>query len=159
MDEAPGFACWYAPEYQAQQQEKQQWPLHLLSSQPRTRLHSQYDHGRVSRATKIAGREPLWMHPEDAAARGIEENSIVKVFNGRGALLAGVHLTQDILPGVVQMSTGAWYDPLDQQEGQPLDKHGNPNVLTQDSGSFTTRPGVQCADLFCRDCALSTAFA
>ncbi|RAH31443.1 molybdopterin-dependent oxidoreductase [Pantoea agglomerans] len=146
-DEAPGFACWYAPEYQAQQQEKQQWPLHLLSSQPRTRLHSQYDHGRVSRATKIAGREPLWMHPEDAAARGIEENSIVKVFNGRGALLAGVHLTQDILPGVVQMSTGAWYDPLDQQEGQPLDKHGNPNVLTQDSGS--SRLGQGCSAQTC----------
>lgn len=82
------------------------------------------------------------MHPEDAAARGIEENSIVKVFNGRGALLAGVHLTQDILPGVVQMSTGAWYDPLDQQEGQPLDKHGNPNVLTQDSGSSRLGQGA-----------------
>jgi biotin/methionine sulfoxide reductase len=87
------------------------------------------------------------MHPEDAAARGIEENSIVKVFNGRGALLAGVHLTQDILPGVVQMSTGAWYDPLDQQEGQPLDKHGNPNVLTQDSGS--SRLGQGCSAQTC----------
>lgn len=146
-EEAPGFAFWYPPEYQAQQQEKQQWPLHLLSSQPRTRLHSQYDHGRVSRATKIAGREPLWMHPEDAAARGIEENSIVKVFNGRGALLAGVHLTQDILPGVVQMSTGAWYDPLEQQEGKPLDKHGNPNVLTQDRGS--SRLGQGCSAQTC----------
>jgi biotin/methionine sulfoxide reductase len=83
----------------------------LLSSQPRTRLHSQYDHGSVSRETKIAGREPLWMHPHDAAARDIHDGEVVKVFNTRGALLAGVKLSEAIRPGVVQMSTGAWYDP------------------------------------------------
>jgi biotin/methionine sulfoxide reductase len=64
----------------------------LLSSQPRTRLHSQYDHGSVSRETKIAGREPLWIHPHDAAERDIHDGDVVKVFNTRGALLAGVKL-------------------------------------------------------------------
>ncbi len=39
-----------------------------FSSQMRARLHSQYDHGSVSRATS-SGREPLWMHPSDAQAR------------------------------------------------------------------------------------------
>ena len=39
-----------------------------------------------------------------------------KVYNDRGAILAGVHLSEQILPGVVQMSTGAWYDPLDPNE-------------------------------------------
>ncbi|WP_312056421.1 molybdopterin-dependent oxidoreductase [Pantoea brenneri] len=145
--EAPGFAWWDPAEYQAQQQEKQQWPLHLLSSQPRTRLHSQYDHGRISQQTKIAGREPLWMHPDDASPRGIGENSIVKVFNARGAVLAGVHLTRDIRPGVVQMSTGAWYDPLEQEGELPLDKHGNPNVLTRDCGS--SRLGQGCSAQTC----------
>lgn len=146
-EEAPGYAHWHQPEYAAQQAVKQQWPLHLLSSQPRTRLHSQYDHGRVSQQTKIAGREPVWMHPEDAEPRGIRENSIVKVFNQRGALLAGVHLTRDILPGVVQMSTGAWYDPLHSDEAAPLDKHGNPNVLTEDRGS--SRLGQGCSAQTC----------
>lgn len=145
-EEAPGFAYWHSAEYMAQQREKQRWPLHLLSSQPRTRLHSQYDHGKISQQTKIKGREPLWMHPDDAHKRGIEENSIVKVFNDRGSMLAGVHLTRDILPGVVQIATGAWYDPMG--DGTlPLDKHGNPNVLTDDRGS--SRLGQGCSAQTC----------
>lgn len=50
------------------------------------------------------------------AGAGISEGSVVKVYNARGAILAGVHLSEQILPGVVQMSTGAWYDPLDPNE-------------------------------------------
>ncbi len=130
-----------------QRQEAARWPLHLLSSQPRARLHSQYDHGSVSRATKIQGREPLWMHPSDAQARDIREGSVVKVYNDRGAILAGVHLSEQILPGVVQMSTGAWYDPLDPNEKGTLDKHGNPNVLTEDRGS--SRLGQGCSAQSC----------
>lgn len=38
-------------------------PLHLLSNQPKTRLHSQYDHGSYSRASKIRQREPLTLNP------------------------------------------------------------------------------------------------
>jgi biotin/methionine sulfoxide reductase len=114
--ECPGHPWWDEQEAAWQRQEAARWPLHLLSSQPRTRLHSQYDHGSVSRATKIQGREPLWMHPQDAQARDISEGSVVKVYNARGAILAGVHLSEQILPGVVQMSTGAWYDPLDPNE-------------------------------------------
>jgi len=146
--EAPGYAYWYTDEQNAQQALRQRWPLHLLSSQPRTRLHSQYDHGSVSQQTKINGREPLWMHPEDAAARGIGERDIVKVFNDRGALLAGVHLTEDIRPGVVQISTGAWYDPLNAQENRSLDKHGNPNVLTTDIGSSRLGQGSTAQTCF-----------
>ncbi|WP_339356232.1 molybdopterin dinucleotide binding domain-containing protein, partial [Klebsiella pneumoniae] len=130
-----------------QRQEAARWPLHLLSSQPRARLHSQYDHGSVSLATKIQGREPLWMHPSDAQARDIREGSVVKVYNDRGAILAGVHLSEQILPGVVQMSTGAWYDPLDPKEERSLDKHGNPNVLTEDRGS--SRLGQGCSAQSC----------
>lgn len=141
--ECPGHPFWLPPE-----PADPRWPLHLLSSQPRTRLHSQYDHGSVSRETKIAGREPLWMHPQDAEKRGIGEGDIVRVFNARGALLAGVHLSDAIRPGVVQMSTGAWYDPISTDDEQPLDKHGNPNVLTEDLGS--SRLGQGCTAQSCR---------
>ncbi|MDU3717101.1 MAG: molybdopterin-dependent oxidoreductase [Klebsiella michiganensis] len=145
--ECPGHPWWDEQEAAWQRQEAARWPLHLLSSQPRTRLHSQYDHGSVSRATKIQGREPLWMHPQDAQARDISEGSVVKVYNARGAILAGVHLSEQILPGVVQMSTGAWYDPLDPAEKGSLDKHGNPNVLTEDRGS--SRLGQGCSAQSC----------
>ncbi len=146
-EECPGHPFWYEPEAESQRDIASQWPLHLLSSQPRTRLHSQYDHGSVSRKTKIQGREPLWMHPLDAATRSISEGSVVKVFNQRGAILAGVHLSEDIRPGVVQMSTGAWYDPQDPSLADSLDKHGNPNVLTEDRGS--SRLGQGCSAQSC----------
>ena len=63
-------------------------PLHLISNQPVTRLHSQLDNGRHSRAGKIDGREPVAMHPADAAARGIAAGDAVRVFNDRGACLS-----------------------------------------------------------------------
>ncbi|CAK9883843.1 MAG: Dimethyl sulfoxide/trimethylamine N-oxide reductase [Candidatus Erwinia impunctatus] len=146
--ECPGYPYWDDEEAGFQQPQAQQWPLHLLSSQPRTRLHSQYDHGCVSQATKIQGREPLWMHPADAQPRNIQQGDIVKVFNGRGAILAGVNLSEAILPGVVQIATGAWYDPLDPTIPGSLDKHGNPNVLTEDRGS--SRLGQGCSAQSCR---------
>ena len=37
------------------------------------------------------------------------------------------------MPGVVRLSTGAWFDPA--QDGSGLERHGNPNVLTLDIGA------------------------
>ena len=44
-------------------------------------------------------------------------------------------VTPEVRPGVVQLSTGAWYDPVDASTVNSLDKHGNPNVLTLDKGT------------------------
>ncbi len=107
-------------------------PLHLIANQPSTRLHSQLDGGAVSQAAKIAGREAVRIHPTDAAARGIAGGDVVRVFNERGGCLAGAVLTDDLRPGVVQLPTGAWFDPLDDHPSGPLCVHGNPNVLTAD---------------------------
>jgi biotin/methionine sulfoxide reductase len=35
----------------------------------------------------------------------------------------------------VQLSTGAWYDPLDPADPGSMCVHGNPNVLTLDKGT------------------------
>ncbi|MEE4959048.1 molybdopterin guanine dinucleotide-containing S/N-oxide reductase [Pseudomonas alliivorans] len=115
--------------------------LHLLSNQPRTRLHSQYDHGSYSRSSKIREREPLTMNPKDAQARGIVDGDVIKVFNERGAFLAGVIVSEAIRPGVVQIATGAWFDPLVRGERGSLEKHGNPNVITRDVGASSLSQG------------------
>lgn len=109
--------------------------LHLISNQPKTRLHSQFDHGRTSADNKIAGREPLRMHPDDAAARGIADGDVVKVWNDRGATLAGVRVDDGVMRGVVELATGAWFDPIDPSDPFSLDVAGNPNVLTYDRGT------------------------
>lgn len=117
------------------------FPLHLLSNQPKTRLHSQYDHGAYSQSSKVQGREPLTLNPQDAQVRGIAEGDVVKVFNERGAFLAGVRVSDDIRPGVVQIATGAWFDPLNKGAPGSLEKHGNPNVVTEDVGSSSLSQG------------------
>jgi biotin/methionine sulfoxide reductase len=132
LPDCPGHARWIEPAEWLGGAGAARFPLHLISNQPRMRLHSQYDQGRASRAAKVAGREAIWMHPRDAAARGIAAGAVVRVFNDRGACLAGAVITDSIAPGCVQLPTGAWYDPA---EPGGLDRHGNPNVLTLDKGT------------------------
>jgi biotin/methionine sulfoxide reductase len=119
----------------------QRFPLVLVANQPATRLHSQLDFGATSQAAKVAGREPLRIHPRDAAARGIRGGDVVRVYNDRGACLAGAVLSRALRPGVVQLATGAWYDPDDPAAEAPLCVHGNPNVLTQDIGTSSLAQG------------------
>lgn len=114
----------------------------MISSQPFAKLHSKYDHGEVSRKNKIHGREPIVMHPEDATARGVKAGDIVRVFNDRGQCLAGARIDDGLKRGVVQLSTGAWYDPLVPGEIGTLDRHGNPNVLTRDVGTSRLTQGT-----------------
>jgi biotin/methionine sulfoxide reductase len=99
------------------------------------RLHSQLDHSPVSRAAKIKEREPLHISPSDARARGIEDGDLVRVFNDRGAFLASAVLDLGLRAGVIQVATGAWYDPMVPGDGASLDKHGNPNTVTRDKGT------------------------
>ncbi|MDX5402505.1 MAG: molybdopterin-dependent oxidoreductase, partial [Rhodobacterales bacterium] len=134
-DDCPGHPVWLEPlEWLGKADAPA--PLHLISTQPRTKLHSQMDHGPVSRAARINGREPLTMHPEDARARGLREGQTVRIFNARGACYAGLSISDTVRPGVVQIATGAWYDP----DGDTC-LHGNPNTLTPDKGTSKLAQG------------------
>ena len=116
-------------------------PYFLVANQPATRLHSQFDFGGHSEDAKRRGREVASMHPDDAARHGISDGDIIRLFNQRGACLAAVKVTTDIVPGVIQLPTGAWYDPVDPNEDNPLCVHGNPNVLTRDVGTSSFAQG------------------
>jgi biotin/methionine sulfoxide reductase len=140
-DDCRGHPAWFEPAEWLGSELAKRYPLHLISHQPATRLHSQYDHGRVSVASKIQGREAATMHPADAAARGIAAGEVVRVYNDRGACLAGVIVDDAVRPGVIVLPTGAWYDPLVPGEIGTLEKHGNPNVLTLDKGTSKLTQG------------------
>ena len=140
-DDAPGHAAWLQPVEWLGGPRAAEFPLHLIANNPARRLHSQLDHGDHSRAGKVAGREPIRLHPEDAAARGITAGDVVRVFNDRGACLAGAVLDAALAPGVAQLSTGAWYDPLDPEDERSLCVHGNVNVLTADRGTSRLAQG------------------
>ena len=133
-DDCPGHPVWIEPcEWLGKKNKK--FPLHLISNQPKNKLHSQMDHGNYSKSFKIKDREPVEINPIDAKSRNLKNGDIVKLFNDRGACLAGVIIDEKVMPGVVQISTGAWYDPENPEKNNSICKHGNPNVLTRDKGT------------------------
>jgi biotin/methionine sulfoxide reductase len=137
--DCPGHPVWLDKQEWLGAEQSQRFPLHLLSPQPRNKLHSQLDFGRNSKADKIDGREVTRLNPEDAAARGITDGALVRLHNDRGACLAIAKLSPDLMPGVVTLATGAWFDPDDTHD---LERHGNPNALTQDVGTSSLAQGT-----------------
>jgi anaerobic selenocysteine-containing dehydrogenase len=111
------------------------YPLLVMSNHGRWRVHAQCDDiswTREAPTCKVTGPdgynyEPLWMNPADAAARGIENGDIVKVYNERGAVLGGAYVTERLMPGVVYIDHGARYDPIVPGE---LDRGGAINTIT-----------------------------
>jgi biotin/methionine sulfoxide reductase len=140
-DDCPGHAVWPEPAEWLGAKAADRHPLHMLSDQPADKLHSQLDHSPHARAIKVKGRQPITMHPDDAAARGIADGDLVRVFNDRGACLAAARLSDRIRRSVVRLSTGAWFDPADAGSNLPLEKHGNPNALTLDVGASRLSQG------------------
>jgi biotin/methionine sulfoxide reductase len=140
-EDCPGHPAWLEPTEWLGAPLATRYPLHLIANNPTTRLHSQLDVGAFSQAAKVQGREPLRIHPADAAARGIRSGDVVRVFNDRGSCLAGAVVSDAVRPGVVQLATGAWYDPLDPADPDAMCVHGNPNVLTFDRGTSKLAQG------------------
>ena len=111
------------------------YPLLIMSNHGRWRVHAQCDDitwTREAPTCKVVGPdgykyEPLWMNPVDAAARGINNGDIIKVFNERGIVLGGAYVTERIMPGVVYMDHGARYDPIIPGE---IDRGGAINTIT-----------------------------
>jgi biotin/methionine sulfoxide reductase len=133
-DDCPGHAVWLEPfEWLGRAKPDQ---LHMISNQPHNKLHSQLDHGSVSEGDRPHGVEPVTMHPADANARNLSAGQIVCIHNMRGACFAELNISADIRPGVIQIATGAWYDP----DGNTCRK-GNPNTLTPDKGTSALAQG------------------
>ena len=134
-EDCPGHPVWMEPAEWLGSETAERFPLHLISNQPTTKLHSQLDFAGISRESKVDGREVVTLAPADAAARGIADGDIVRLFNDRGETLASARISDDVRPGVILLPTGAWFDPLDTKAKKPQEKHGNPNVLTLDKGT------------------------
>ncbi|MET8009037.1 molybdopterin-dependent oxidoreductase [Streptomyces sp. NPDC005271] len=134
-DDCPGHPAWLPPE----DDQDGAYPLHLIANNPATRLHSQLDHGELSAASKVADREPVRVHPTDAAAHGLRDGDVVRIRSSVGSCLAGVVISDALRPGVVQLSTGAWYDPSASDIATCV--HGNPNALTPDTGTSRLAQG------------------
>src|SRR5204862_2661565 len=100
-------------------------PLRLLTPKSRARTHSIHDNQPV---LARADHDDVWIHPDDAAVRGIVHGERVRVFNDRGATVLPARVTDRIAPGVVSIKEGAWFTA----DADGVDTHGCCNVLTAD---------------------------
>ena len=140
--DCPGHPTWLQPKECLGGEKSTQYQFHLISGQPKTRLHSQLDPGEYSRSKKIQGREPALINPIDAEKLGIKDGDIIKLHNQRGACLAGAVVTDDVREQVIFLWTGAWYDPEQPGKVGSLEKHGNPNILTHDGRTSRLSQGT-----------------
>ncbi len=140
-DDCPAHPTWLEPVEWLGSDKAGKHPLHIVSPHPKYRLHSQMDNTWLRETYEVAGREPLWINPADAEARRIADGQVVKVFNDRGATLAGAIVTDRIRKGVVMLQEGAWYDPDKPGEAGAMCKHGNINLVTIDKGTSKLAQG------------------
>ncbi|MGE0804435.1 MAG: molybdopterin-dependent oxidoreductase [Burkholderiaceae bacterium] len=135
--DCPGHPAWLEPSFAPDPD----CPLHLVANQPAGKLHSQLDFGDHSAQTKVNGREVCTLHPRTAMKYGIAQADVVRISTDRGACLASAHLSEGIRENVLQLSTGAWFDPVQEPSGLTLCVHGNPNAVTLDRGTSRLAQG------------------
>ncbi len=104
------------------------YPLQLITTHFRRRAHSQFDNIPWLRELEP---QALWISSKDAKARGIKDGSLVRAFNDRGEVVVPARVTERMMPGIVDLPQGAWYNP--DQNG--ADRGGCANVLTKDEYS------------------------
>jgi len=119
----PAIPRYMEPPEGVRDPKREEYPLQLIGWHTRARTHSV--HHNNARLQKLEPQR-LWMHPADAAERGIAEGDEVLVYNDRGRIRIPVRLTERIMPGVTALSQGAWYDP----DETGTDRGGSINVLT-----------------------------
>ena len=85
------------------------YPLAMISPPARNFLNSTFVN--VQSLRDIEAEPVLEMHPQDAAARGIADGAVVRVFNDRGTYHCKARLNQRARPGVVN-GLGIWWRKL-----------------------------------------------
>jgi len=83
------------------------YSLVLAQGRTMTHFHSFYNNGReLPTLARREAQPTLWISPEDAAARELEDGAAIRIFNDRGDLLARAHVTGKVPAGTVWMRDG-----------------------------------------------------
>ncbi len=106
----------------------EKYPLQIISPHPPNRVHSEL---YLVEWLKEVAPHRAWINPVDAEPREIKDGDQIIVFNNRGKLTIEAWVTERIIPGVICIFEGAWYDP----DENGIDRGGCVNVLTKDAYS------------------------
>jgi len=102
----------------------EKYPLQLITPHFKRRAHSQFDNLPWLRELQT---QTISINTIDAESRGIKEGDMVRVLNDRGETRIPAQVTERIMPGVVAIPQGAWYDP----DENGIDRGGCANIFTK----------------------------
>ncbi|MBL7209463.1 MAG: molybdopterin-dependent oxidoreductase [Dehalococcoidia bacterium] len=106
----------------------EKYPLQLLTTHHKPATHTTME--RIPWLDEVEPRR-VWISTGDAETRGIADGNEVLVFNDRGKVLIQAKVTERIMPGVVNIGHGGWFD-IDEQG---TDQGGCSNTLTSSEHS------------------------
>jgi anaerobic dimethyl sulfoxide reductase subunit A len=108
------------------------WPLRLVTPKSPVRVHTQ-----LAGIPWFAARDDrsVWLHPADAAARGILDGDEVEVVSAQGRVRRPCRVTEDLAEGVVSLLAGI--EPQFDESG--CDTAGAANVLTSAAPTLPSR--------------------
>lgn len=98
------------------------YPLQLISPAAHNFLNSTF--ANLEWHTRWEKQPRIWIHPKDAAERGIRDGQEVRVWNDQGEVRLAAEISELAAPGVVWTPTLWWHSRLPKGEGV--------NVLTSD---------------------------
>jgi anaerobic dimethyl sulfoxide reductase subunit A len=105
--------------------EAKKYPLQAVGHHFMPRIHSTLANVALLRE---AFPQRVFINPMDASQRGIRNGDEVKVFNARGTTILRCRVTERIMPGVIAIPQGAWWNP----DENGIDRGGSVNVLSSE---------------------------
>ena len=103
LDPVPGFT---PPGEVMDDELAQQYPLALIAHASHYFINTVF--GNMPEMLKRAGPRRVTLNPEDAAARGIFEGDVARIFNDRGSFEAEIVVSDDVQSGVAASTKGYW---------------------------------------------------
>jgi anaerobic dimethyl sulfoxide reductase subunit A len=121
----------------------EEYPLTFVQKHSRWRIHSQFE--SLPWLREQDSKPLLDLNPVDAAARGINDGDLVRVYNDRGEMVLRANVSDGIQPGLVNTDQGWW--ARDYVAGHHNDlTHAETSDVTKNFAFYDTRVAVKPAD-------------
>ncbi len=86
--------------------EARKYPLYFMTPNTKNRIHSQFNN--LSLIRRVSDKPRAMIHPADAAARGITQGDMLRLFNDRGSLELEAQFDYGLRRGCVAVTNGWW---------------------------------------------------
>jgi anaerobic dimethyl sulfoxide reductase subunit A len=116
--------------------EAEKYPLQAMGHHYMPRVHSTHHNNEWSME---AFPQRAFMNHSDAGSRNIKNGDQVRIWNDRGSMIIKCRLTRKIMPGVVDIPQGAWYNP----DNKGIDRGGNINILSTEKWTALAKGNAQ----------------